>query len=269
MIGHNPKASQNQSDEMQDVVALLRSLPQVSAPTDFNARLQARLATAKVEANEFSDITTLIKELPRVAAPADFNFKVRARIAQAKAEQEKAAAGWLAELFGRSFSWAQAGAAMAVVAVIISVVAFGVLRSGPPVKPTDMLIAATDQVPSSTRIPEEQATQTLPPVHNEEEAAAAKIMAVSNLPEPPRIKTTRPVHVPVPLNGSSDQIIPVKESENPPTIATRTVIIKHRSGEARVVNLSEYNLGLQTASLRTSPPNVTPSKEAAFAANIY
>ena len=265
MIGHNPKASQNQPDDLQGVAALLRSLPQVSAPMDFNARLQARLATAKVEASEFADITSLIKELPRVAAPADFNFKVRARIAQAKTEQEKASASWLAELFGRSFSWAQASAAMAVVAVIVSAVAFGVLRSGNSVKPTDTVVAVAKPMPPINTVSDSSAPQ-LPPVESgKQESSVRLVVANSNKGRSHKIEPSSTI-TEVKNTGA---VTPVSPPEMPGAIATRTVIIKHRSGEARVVNLSEYNLGLQAASLRTAPANVTPSKEAAFAANIY
>ena len=267
MIGHNPKASQNQPEDLQAVAALLRSLPQVSAPADFNARLQARLASAKVETREFADITSLVKELPRVAAPADFNFKVRARIAQAKAKQEKSSAGWLAGLFGRSFSLAQASAAMAVVAVIVSAVAFGVLQSGNSVRPTDTLVVVTKPM-----VPTNPNTDTPAPhsraVENMQQVPVPT--AIRNpISEPSRNKAPRTLHSPTPNDRESVGTIAISSPEVPSAIATRTVIIKHRSGEARMVNLSEYNLGLQSASLRSTPATVVPSKEAAFASNIY
>lgn len=256
MIGHNPKTSQNQADDLQDIRALLKELPRVSAPVDFNAGLKARIAAAKAEANEFADITSLIRELPRVTAPSDFDFRLRARIAQAKAEEQKVSAGWFAELFGRTFSWAQAGAAMAAVAIVVSVVAFGVLRGDNPVQPADTNIATVAPTPQQAKIPEVNVPPQ--PAVREPGKEAAQILAVNN-PTPPRVKN-RGGHT-----SGTITPVPTQESETP-AIATRTVIIKHRSGEARIVNLSEYNLGLQTASLRT---NAAPNKADTFAANIY
>lgn len=268
MIGHNPKASQNQSDDFRDIVALMQELPRVSAPTDFNASLKARIAVAKAEANEFANVTALIKELPHVAAPSDFDFKLRARIAQAKAEQQKASAGWFAELFGRSFTWAQAGAAMAVVALAVSVVSFGVLRSGESVKPSDNAIATT--IEARNNAAPAAVDRTTPAVVEEKKRETAQIIAANNsTTNPPRTRVVKALHSSPSGSEKTDQVIAASQRENSGTIATRTVIIKHRSGEARMVNLSEYNLGLQTASIRTVSASAANKADATFAANIY
>ena len=263
MIGHNPKTSQNQSDDFRDIVALMKELPQVSAPKNFNASLQARLAAAKAEASEFADITSLIKELPRVAVPADFDFKLRARIAHAKAGQQKTSAGWLSELFGLSFSWTQAGMAMAVVAVAVSIVAFGILRSNNSVKPMDNPIAVVQPTQPNNVAPDSSAPQTRIP-EIEPKQHEPRMVAVNNNPAgSPRGSRIQVNHTPAPSPLTPD----VPETKEAGLMATKTIIIKHRSGEARVVNLSEYNLGLQTASLRTTP--TSKPVDTTLATNIY
>ncbi len=253
MIGHNPKAN-HLSDDFQDVAALLRELPRVAAPTDFNASLQARIAAATAEANEFAGVTALVKELPHVAAPADFDFKLRARLAQAKAEQQKSAAGWFAEWFGRTFSWVQTSAAMAAVALVVSVISFGVLRSDKEVNTTAPTTIAksfdpTDQVPSSS---EPQPTTIQPPATDSPSKTSLRPRTIKYAPRP------------------TTSVIALAERKEPlptaPMVATK-VMIKHQSGAARMVNLSEYNLGLQTAHFRSTP--ATPRIVETAVANIY
>ena len=266
MIGHNPKTSQNQSDDFRDIVALMKELPQVSAPKNFNASLQARLAAAKAEASEFADITSLIKELPRVAVPADFDFKLRARLAHAKAEQHKTSAGWLSELFGLSFSWTQAGMAMAVVAVAVSIVAFGILRSNNSIQPTNDKVAIANSTQPVIPVANSPLSQT--PINQiEVKKPEQQMVAIKNTPVgSPKVKVSQAAHTPTTLLTIPEKAIAAPEPKEERMMATRTVIIKHRSGEARVVNLSEYNLGLQTASLRTT--SVSKS-ETTLASNIY
>ena len=256
MNGHNPKANR-QSDDFQDVLALLKELPRVSAPADFNASLKARIAAAKIEANEFADITALVKELPRVSAPSDFDFKLRARIAQAKAQQHKSSTGWFAELFGQTFSWLQAGTAMAAVAIVVSIVTFGVLRSDPSIDtptPTNVaqVAAPTPQIASTAQTPmsvEPKASSSQSQLNTVISTAPLKTRSIKSASH-----SSTPVTVPnTPAAGAE--------------IATSKVMIKHQSGEARMVNLSEYNLGLQTAHLRSAQTK-TASVETAMA-NIY
>jgi hypothetical protein len=267
MIGHNPKANKKSddflADDFADVSALLRELPRVAVPTDFNASLKARIAAAKSEAHEFAGVTALVKELPRVAAPADFDFKLRARIARAKAEQQKASAGWFAEWFGRTFSWVQASAALAAVAIVVSVASFGVLRGDKPVE----TVAPTEVAKGFTPTP--SVAPTMP-------------QTIANDP-PPKTLAPQPISVRVNAGGksnrihtgnhltnqttnSNDQKVFVTAPPAPSAMVANKVMIKHRSGEARMVNLSEYNLGLQTAHLRSTP--ASPRTET-VAVNIY
>lgn len=270
MIGHNPKAPQSpQRDDIQDLLALLKDLPQVSAPANFNASLQARLARAKAEAHEFADVTSLLKELPRVAAPSDFDFRLRARIAQAKSQQEKPTTGWFAELFGRTFSWAQAGVGMAAVAVVVSIAAFSVLRSGQEAKPVETNVAAVNPTPQASTPSAFTTTETPTP----KVPSAVQINTAQNTVEPTRrvIRTIQPTgpKPSAPINANAQPAPVTPRATETDLAATKTIIIKHRSGEARVVNLSEYNLGLQTASLRATPAKANVKAESAFAANIY
>ena len=269
MIGHNPKANQHRddflADDFQDVAALLRELPRVTAPTDFNASLKARIAAAKADAHEFADVTALVKELPRVAAPADFDFKLRARIAQAKAKQEKSSAGWFAEWFGRTFSWAQASAAMAAVAIVISVITFGVLRSDKVENTTDTTTIAKVERPTSTVAP--TAPSSVPDAPQAVTPIIPDTASISPTPVKLRtIKNATPTNLrSLPLSVGEREILPPPSA--PATLVATKVMIKHQSGEARMVNLSEYNLGLQTAHLRSTPAS-PPTVQTAMA-NIY
>jgi hypothetical protein len=263
MIGHNPKANAP-TDELPEIAALLSELPRVSAPTDFNASLQARLASAKAEAHEFAGVTALLKELPRVAAPSDFDFKLRARIAQAKATQQEVAVGWFAKLFGGSFSWGQTAAAMAAVAIVVSVVMVGVLRndqSPASVGDPTTVAQAVDPTPSVAPTAETSMSveQKSPALSTNDSTATttfkAKTIRYGNRP-------TSPVSVPVALPEHKSARIETAG------VVTTKVMIKSRSGEARMVNLSEYNLGLQTAQLRAMPKAATNPSESAMA-NIY
>lgn len=267
MIGHTPKAN-GPIDELPEITALLKELPRVSAPTDFNASLQARLAAAKtaaqVEADEFAGVTALLKELPRVAAPSDFDFKLRARLAQAKAEQQEASAGWLALWFRRSFSWVQVSAAMAAVAIAVSVITFGVLRSDESATPSDnpTTIAKTvDPAPTLAPTPDNSMSE-----EPKEAPLSVTNVALPNTGIKPktmnrgaRSGAAAVVHAVQP----SSPFVPVEITR----MAAAKVMIKSRSGEARMVNLSEYNLGLQTAHLRATPKAATNSGEAMT--NIY
>jgi hypothetical protein len=265
MIGHNPKANKNPDDllanDFADVSALLRELPRVAVPTDFNASLKARISAAKAEAQEFAGVTALVKELPHVTAPADFDFKLRARIARAKAEQQNASAGWFADLFGRTFSWVQASAALAAVAIVVSVASFGVLHSDKPVEtpaPADVAQGFTPMPSVAPTIPQIITDAPQP------KAIAPQPISVraGATVKTPRINSGNRVTNATPIVG--EQKMMVATASIPSTSAATKVMIKHQSGEARMVNLSEYNLGLQTAHLRSAP--ATPQTAAV---NIY
>jgi hypothetical protein len=63
---------------------------------------------------------------------------------------------------------------------------------------------------------------------------------------------------------------PVIGAEAAPTLVATKVMIKHRSGAARMIDPSEYNFGLQTANLRPTPVKATPSTgDASLSASIY
>jgi hypothetical protein len=76
----------------------------------------------QAHARETASLFSLLKSLPPVEAPADFDFRLRARIARARSEQESVAtpAAWFNRLWSGSFSWVQATTAMAAVAAIVS-----------------------------------------------------------------------------------------------------------------------------------------------------
>ncbi len=255
MSGHNPNKNY-QSEEHQDVAALLRGLPQVKAPTNFDAMLKARIAQAKVE--QKADVTALLQELPRVAAPSDFDFKLRARIAQAKSKEESASPlGWFSEVFGRTFSWAQAGAAMAAVALFVGVISFQMMTSVD--KPGSQSIASAGASP--TVAPQPSGTVSAQPSVSTEPVnivastpsrnSKATLVAVKFAPPAPKTQVQRTKT----NNVAPERVI---ESSVPEAggdlIASNTVLIKHSSGETRVVKVAEVSFGLQSASLRTIAP---------------
>lgn len=88
----------------------------------FDATVESHLpgcSDCRRHADEMSSLFSLLSAQPRVEAPADFDFRLRARIARAKAEPVRTK-GILEAFWTRSFSLAQAGAAMAAVAVALT-----------------------------------------------------------------------------------------------------------------------------------------------------
>jgi hypothetical protein len=72
-------------------------------------------------AGQMTALFALMNDVPRVEVPGDFDFRLRARIAQAKAAQSPSnGRGILNRFWVQSFSWAQASAAMAAVALLVS-----------------------------------------------------------------------------------------------------------------------------------------------------
>ena len=269
MSGHNPKMNY-QSDELQDVAALLRSLPQVAAPTNFDAMLKARIAQAKVE--QKADVTALLQELPRIAAPSDFDFKLRARIAQAKSEKVSLL-GWFSEVFGRTFSWAQAGAAMAAVALFVGVISFQM------VKPVDKTIDAQANAGVVAVIPPtpvESIKPAQPSVNSETENVTVASTSIRNTRVAPisvKFATATPKPKDPSLKNNNitpeKEIVPVPEVHDD-LIASNTVLIKHSSsGETRVVKVAEVSFGLQSASLRSNSLRGAQNVEIASAQVIY
>ena len=301
MSGHQFKngKSQNEQDDLENVIALLKELPRVEAPTDFNARLQARMAAAKAERREFADVTSLIQELPRVAAPANFNaqlmarlatakaeaeefagitalmqelprvsapndfdFKLRARLAQAKSAEQKTATNWLSELFGRGFSWAQASAAMTAVAVMVAAITFGVMRSNES-SGTGVATQTANNVQSvETVVP---APRTVDESRNAEVTQREAASFSTAVPKARTIRYT--AHVPTPSQPVATSIR--EDVPSPAPVVATKVMIKHQNGEARMVYPAEYNLGLQTAHYRPAAPKASPNSNELVATNIY
>jgi hypothetical protein len=108
------------SDETAVLLTLLGAQPRFEAPADFDFKLRARLARA----DETAVLLTLLGAQPRVEAPADFDFRLRARLARAQSEPA-AGRGLFEKLHAMSsrFSWGQAAAATATLAVITTVTA--------------------------------------------------------------------------------------------------------------------------------------------------
>lgn len=273
MSGHNPNKNY-QSEEHQDVAALLRGLPQVAAPTNFDMTLKARIAHAKLE--QKADVSALLQELPRVAAPSDFDFKLRARIAQAKSKEEKTSPlGWFSEVFGRTFSWAQAGAAMAAVAVFVGAMTFQMMKPASNPTGAQSAVASVASTPTAASTPiNSEPDKTFAPAE-----VGNRLVALTKNPAPKvtsiPVKFTSPVpktQDPKPkTNNFTDiektpRVAPEIHDE---LIAANTVLIKHSSGETRMVRVAEVSFGLQSANLRSMPSREAQNVEIASAQVIY
>jgi hypothetical protein len=131
------------SDETAVLLTLLGAQPRIEAPADFDFKLRARLARVNSEpaADETAALLTLLGAQPRIEAPADFDFKLRARLARAKSEPA-AAKGPCEKIHAMSygfswggFSWGQAVAATATLAVVATVTALHFSTSDPAIPP--------------------------------------------------------------------------------------------------------------------------------------
>ena len=113
--------------EMSSLLSLLNAQPRVKAPADFDARLQARLASEEI------GVMALVNSLPTIEAPANFEFQLRSRLAQAKAGQaETGLRAWVEQFFTQSFSLGQAASAMAAVALVVAFSVTQINRNGNP-----------------------------------------------------------------------------------------------------------------------------------------
>ena len=275
MSGHNPNKNY-QADEHQDVAALLRGLPQVAAPTNFDLMLKARIAQAKLE--QKADVSALLQELPRVAAPSDFDFKLRARIAQAKSKEEKTSPlGWFSEVFGRTFSWAQAGAAMAAVALFVGAMTFQMMK--PVSNPTGMqqaVVAGVSITPSVVSTPNNSTgSEKIDVPVGQVSTLVASTKNRAPKVSPIQVKLTSPnPKTQDPKPKTNNFTVTEKNSPVPPeirdeVIAANTVLIKHSSGETRMVRVAEVSFGLQSANLRAASPREAQNVEIASAQVIY
>jgi len=167
--------------EWSSLLRLLGTQPRVKAPADFDARLQARLASEEVK------LLALVNSLPPVTAPADFDFRLSGRLAQVKAE--KAAwrpLAWLTEFWTNSFSFGQAATAMAAVALIVVVSTMQLTRnSNQPAAPDATIASVKLNTPQVVTPPASVAVQPVrdqlvkPINHTPRQAAPTTIKALA------------------------------------------------------------------------------------------
>jgi len=157
--------------EWSSLLKLLGAQPRVQAPADFDARLQARLASEEVK------LLALVNSLPPVNAPADFNFRLRARLAQAKAEKAAwSPLAWLAEFWANSFSLGQAATAMAAVALIVAFSAVQLTRhNNQPVTSDNMAMAKVEHSKPSLVAPPTHLADITPVVRNQAAQAIVRV----------------------------------------------------------------------------------------------
>ncbi|MGE0128607.1 MAG: anti-sigma factor [Blastocatellales bacterium] len=132
-------------------------------------------------ADETSSLLTLLSAQPRVQAPADFDFRLRARIARAQAEQVSTAgtAGMLGRLWenflAQTFSWGQAAAAMAAVAMVITISTLYINHdNGAPVTSGDVAVASKNTTIDQPQIKMESAPEIKLPVAETPKPAPVK-----------------------------------------------------------------------------------------------
>ncbi len=95
-------------------------------------------ASCRRHAQEMRSLMALLHSQPRVEVPGDFDFRLKARIARAEREQHQRAASVPAiggEFFTKlwsgafsSFSWSQATAAMAALALVVGISTYQIYR---------------------------------------------------------------------------------------------------------------------------------------------
>lgn len=96
------------------------------------------------EAREMASLLALLQAQPKIEVPSDFEFRLKARIARAESMQreESGVAALLGRLWSGSFSWAQATAAMAALALIVSVSSYRMYNTDETVAPGGQIATA-------------------------------------------------------------------------------------------------------------------------------
>jgi hypothetical protein len=205
-------------------------------------------------ADEVSGVAALMASLPRVSAPSDFDFKLRARIARAKAA-EREQAGWFASLFGRSFTWAQAGAAMAAVALVVSLTTY-------------QFLPGENQAGASPQVAYNEPAQRTTPAAAEAQVAPPSVGGVAVAPP---ASSALPVRVTRRLSAAPSEA--VHRSVAPETAnlvaARNTILIKGTRGNGTQVvavpDVQEVTYGAQSVSFRSARQAASASGELAAA----
>lgn len=213
-------------------------------------------------ADEMSGLVALVGGLPRVTAPADFDFKLRARIARAKAERRETRG--MAAFFGRSFSFAQAGLALAAVALVAGLTTYQFLPGQPArvVAPVETASVNHQDAPARTA-PAVPQLSSAPMGRAQVESVSARTAAV----KPRRVSVAPAELTPV-------RSVPTLRAEEvaPQVVAKNTILIKGARGKTVqmvvVPDVPETTYGAQAVSFRPAQPAPGTSGEIA-AAVIY
>jgi hypothetical protein len=207
-------------------------------------------------ADEVSGVAALMASLPRVSAPSDFDFKLRARIARAQAA-EREQRGWLAALFGRSFTLAQAGAGVAAVALFASLTAYQLLPGG---NQTAEQTAVASSAPVKSAGADASEAKAIQP--------SVRIPAVaSNAHSAVSVKMSRKLGA-APSEAVRRDAAPALEQAN--LVAARnTILIKGARGNGTQVvavpDVQEVTYGAQSVNFRSARPAASAGGELAAA----
>ena len=82
-------------------------------------------------ADETDSLLSMLRDVPRVQAPADFDLRLRARLAVAR-EERRGWRAPLAAFWSRGFAWSQAAPALAAVALVATFTTLYVTRDRQP-----------------------------------------------------------------------------------------------------------------------------------------
>ena len=93
--------------------------------------------------DETASLTRLLWEQPRVEAPPDFEFRLRARMLRAQAAPAITPRGFLWKILPGTFSWGQTGAAVAALALVVTVSVFYADRGAGTPEPENIVVAGS------------------------------------------------------------------------------------------------------------------------------
>lgn len=128
-------------------------------------------------------LLALLGSQPRVEAPADFDFRLRARIARAESQPSGGPVAVLANFFGLSFSFKQATASLAAVAVMVAAATFYFTNGNHSATSNNSMIARVEN--PVAQVPEKSV-----------EAPADKAVAATPVsPRPVAVKMTSGTHI--------------------------------------------------------------------------
>jgi hypothetical protein len=207
-----------------------------------------KCAECQAHATSNFQLLSLLIAQPRVEVPSDFDFRLRARIARAR-DEERGWRGALAQFWSKSFSWSQAGAAAAVLAITaLSVSYYATRTSDTPSREIAKAVTSTPQTgptqayaPSGTSTPAVESIQNSQPVESRNSGATrAAVHAMTAIPTAAAPRTEVAQVASAELQGAQEILVYQPSHAGKPAGA-RSIVIPRRGQVA---------FGAQLASVR-------------------